>query len=272
LPDSDDEEPKGLKFGLLEKIMETAFKEEIGFRDLISLIADGGDKKSKIQLSFQPYSFSSPEPKHPELLKDLEGLEFVGLVKSHACSTQPYQFLPRDPDPEDFEWQLTEEGMRIAKGLSEQRTLPLRPPESRQTSIFIASSFGHEDVDRLYESIFRPSCEDQGLKPVRIDLEEPSRAITDAILDGIGTARCVIADLTYARPSVYFEVGFGHGIGVPLLLTCRSDHQTNKNEQLKVHFDLRQYKISYWSRDKRGAFRWGKKMHPRSRLASLLAK
>jgi hypothetical protein len=101
-------------------------------------------------------------------------------------------------------------------------------------------------------------------------MTEPKHSITEAILEGIAECACVIADLTFARPSVYFEVGLAHGLGIPLLLTCRLDHHKGNESDKKVHFDLEQYKISFWTKTADGEFRWPKNMTPKSRLRALL--
>ncbi len=89
-------------------------------------------------------------------------------------------------------------------------------------------------------------------------------------MEGIRETACIIADLTYARPSVYFEVGYAHGLGIPLLLTCRKDHFHGKVDHARVHFDLEQFKISYWSRNAKGRFQWPAAMEPSERLSKIL--
>jgi nucleoside 2-deoxyribosyltransferase len=102
-------------------------------------------------------------------------------------------------------------------------------------------------------------------------MSEPERTMTEAITDSITEAACVVADLTHARPSVYFEVGYAHGLGVPLLLTCRKDHHRGTEDNARVHFDLQQYRISFWERTSESAFSWDKKsMKPDKRLAALV--
>lgn len=164
---------------------------------------------------------------------------------------------------------LSDEGKKIAERIIEGRQIILRPPQERRTSIFIASAFGHEELDLLYKNEFIKACEVINCKPCRVDLTEPHHTITDAVIRGISEAKCIIADLTYARPSVYFEVGFAHGLGVPLILTCCQDHQKGSNENQKVHFDLEQYKISYWNMVTKGMFSWTKNMNPIERLQTL---
>ena len=55
----------------------------------------------------------------------------------------------------------------------------------------------------------------------------------------------VIADLTYARPSVYYEAGYAQR-KIPVIYTCRKDHLHNKEDSLRVHFDVDRYNIIFW--------------------------
>lgn len=43
-----------------------------------------------------------------------------------------------------------------------------------------------------------------------------------------------------------------------------------QKDDARIHFDLEQYKISYWSRTSRGQFRWSKGMKPVERLPSIV--
>lgn len=195
----------------------------------------------------------------PPVIRDIDGLEFIGLIQVKRLLEQP------------FEIELTEEGKRIAKSISENRRVIVRPQPSLRTSVFVACAFGYEEIDQLYSNNLAQACETLGYTPVRVDMNEPSQTITELMMDSVTEAACVIADLTHARPSVYFEVGYAHGLGVPLLLTCRKDHHRGKSDAARIHFDLEQYKISYWSRDSKGRFTWRKEMEPYKRLASILA-
>ena len=70
--------------------------------------------------------------------------------------------------------------------------------------------------------------------------------------------------------TVYFGVGFAHRLGVPLLLTCRDDHYRSQIDNSRVHFDLEQFKISFWSPNKSGGIDWPASMNPTDRLAKLI--
>jgi hypothetical protein len=86
--------------------------------------------------------------------------------------------------------------------------------------------------------------------PVRVDRILHIDRIDAKIRSEIQKADIVVADLTYARPSVYWEAGFAER-QVPVIYTCRSDHFKNNAEDkygnLQVHFDLRNANITTWS-------------------------
>lgn len=74
--------------------------------------------------------------------------------------------------------------------------------------------------------------------------------IDDRIIREIRACDFAIADLTYARPSVYFEAGYAQR-EVPVVYTCRRDHFAPKEDDqfgnLRVHFDLQMKNIVRWS-------------------------
>lgn len=56
-----------------------------------------------------------------------------------------------------------------------------------------------------------------------------------------------VADFTAYRGGVYPEAGFAHGLGLPMVLTCRKGS--------KLHFDIQQYNCIFWEPDKLDVFR-----------------
>ena len=51
----------------------------------------------------------------------------------------------------------------------------------------------------------------------------------------------MIADFTEHRNGVYFEAGFGRGLGLEVIYTCKKDEIEN------AHFDTRQNQHILWS-------------------------
>jgi len=72
---------------------------------------------------------------------------------------------------------------------------------------FIAMAFGYQDTDELYDHAICEILRSQNIDPVRVDRIEHNDAIDDRIVNEIKSADFAIADLTYARPSVYYEAG-----------------------------------------------------------------
>lgn len=117
---------------------------------------------------------------------------------------------------------------------------------------FVASAFGREDVDAVYDGCVYPTLKKLSIKPMRVDRVEHNDDIDKKIIDLLEDANLVIADLTYARPSVYFEAGYAAGRGKPVIYIARGDHfNTRDNDPeglLSVHFDLKMKNIISWSK------------------------
>lgn len=106
---------------------------------------------------------------------------------------------------------------------------------------FVAMSFD-ASLNSAFDQGIQPAVEtDCGLRVIRVDREEHNDNITDRILAGIRSAQCMIADFTMQRQGVYFEAGFGVGLGRTVIWTCRED------DFARVHFDTRQYNHIVWT-------------------------
>lgn len=115
---------------------------------------------------------------------------------------------------------------------------------------FIAMAFGKADTDAVYNRAIAPILRRRGVRPFRVDRSVRNEDIDDQILAGLHRCDLVIADLTYARPSVYFEAGVAHGRRVPVIFTSRSDHLRQRPDDLhgnfRIHFDLQMKPIITW--------------------------
>ena len=107
---------------------------------------------------------------------------------------------------------------------------------------FIASAFGHEDVDVIYDSCVVPTLRKLSVTPLRVDRVEHNEEIDNKIFELLDSSDFVIADLTYARPSVYYEAGYATGKPIPVIYTVKSDHFAKHIDDpygnFRVHFDI----------------------------------
>ena len=91
-----------------------------------------------------------------------------------------------------------------------------------------------------------PGIEDAGYKAYVVDEDEHIGKIDDKIIAEIRRSRFIVADFTHgdkgARGGVYFEAGFGLGLGIPVIYTC------HKGQMSDVHFDTQHYNHILWEK------------------------
>ena len=116
---------------------------------------------------------------------------------------------------------------------------------------FIASAFDKEDIDAIYDNSIVPTLKGLNIFPQRVDKIDHNDDVDDKIMELMNTCDFCIADLTYARPSVYYEAGYFMGLGKPVIFTTRRDHFRpnidDKYGNFRVHFDLQMKNIIAWS-------------------------
>ncbi|MDE2688420.1 MAG: hypothetical protein OXI16_13120 [Chloroflexota bacterium] len=125
---------------------------------------------------------------------------------------------------------------------------------------FVAMWFD-PSMEDVYEQGIRPAIEAIGYSPLRIDRQNFIGKIDDEIIAQIRRSRFIVADFTHripdirdgkchdagkdhgklgARGGVYYEAGFAHGLGLPVIFTCRDDMFDS------LHFDTRQFNHIAW--------------------------
>lgn len=110
-----------------------------------------------------------------------------------------------------------------------------KQPAGKTNQAFVAMWFD-KTMDVFWEQGFKPAIEEDGrFKAIRIDRKDFNGKICDEIIAEIRKSKFLVADFTGQRGGVYYEAGFAHGLGNPVIFTA-------KNEELeKLHFDTRQF-------------------------------
>ena len=109
----------------------------------------------------------------------------------------------------------------------------------KSKKVFMISSFSNEEVDHNFEFVIEPLVEKYGFTIERVDRVSHTQQITDKILESISDSAFVIADLTDIKPNCYYEVGYAHAQGKPVIILAKDG--TNR------HFDISTYKWNYWT-------------------------
>jgi len=107
---------------------------------------------------------------------------------------------------------------------------------------FVAMWFSKE-MQSIYDGPISGAIKSAGYVPHRVDNKEHNNKIDDEIIAEIRKSRFVVADFTGHRGGVYYEAGFGQGLGLEVFWTCRRDDLEN------LHFDIRQFNYIDWEAD-----------------------
>jgi hypothetical protein len=110
------------------------------------------------------------------------------------------------------------------------------------SSIGFCAMWFSDEVLPLWLKVIEPAIRLAGYDPLKIDLKPHNEKIDDEIMASIRASRFVVADFTNNRGGVYYEAGFAHGLGLPVIFMCR--------EGDSLHFDIRQYNCIFWTSDK----------------------
>lgn len=118
----------------------------------------------------------------------------------------------------------------------------LSKKDLKSTQGFVAMWFD-ASMTPIYDSIIAPAISQTGYNPHRVDRREHAGKVDDEIIAQIRRSKFVVADFTDHRGGVYYEAGFAHGLGLPVIMACREDHLD------KLHFDIRQYNCILWNQE-----------------------
>lgn len=122
----------------------------------------------------------------------------------------------------------------------EQLDLRTEGEAAHSKELFIVMPMLEADpaLEDVLEAI-REAAASVGLQAYRVDQLDSSGRITDSIINGLKSSGHVVVDLTHARPNVYWEAGFCHGLGkLPVYIARKG---TNPE------FDVKDYPVIYYS-------------------------
>ncbi len=108
-----------------------------------------------------------------------------------------------------------------------------------KTQAFVAMSFDPSLLS-IFKNAIEPAIESTGFRAYRVDAEPHLERIDTKIISEIKNSRFIVADVTQQKAGVYYEAGFAHGLGLPVIWCV------NKEDLDNVHFDTRQYNHILW--------------------------
>lgn len=119
----------------------------------------------------------------------------------------------------------------------------------RRLNCFVAFAFDRPDVELLYDRVILPVLRQTRINSQVVNRVEHNENIDQKIISLINDSDFSIADLTYARPSVYYEAGYSER-KMSVIYLARRDHFRQKdadtNGNLTIHFDLQKKNIIPW--------------------------
>ena len=105
--------------------------------------------------------------------------------------------------------------------------------------LLVIMQVGDPHLDAAFENVYSVEGHTAGFDEVcRIHCADDRAPLSRESVEQISTSRVVIADLTGERPNCYYEAGFAHALGKPVIFCVRNDDP--------VHFDLAAYEFIVW--------------------------
>jgi nucleoside 2-deoxyribosyltransferase len=128
--------------------------------------------------------------------------------------------------------------------ISPKGLLYLEGRKESVSSVGFCAMWFNKEVQSLWTDVIEPAIRAAGYEPLRIDGKQHNGKIDDEIMASIRASKFVVSDFTGSRGGVYYEAGFAHGLGLPVIFMCR---ESDLND---IHFDVRQYNCILWTSEK----------------------
>lgn len=140
-----------------------------------------------------------------------------------------------------------EMGLLVSQNNHEYKVSPkgllyLEGRRATTSAVGFCAMWFNAEVAPLWKDVIEPAIRTAGYEPLRIDTKQHNGKIDDEIMASIRGSRFVVSDFTGNRGGVYYEAGFAHGLGLPVIFMCREGDE--------LHFDIRQYNCIFWTSDK----------------------
>lgn len=182
-------------------------------------------------------------------------LELITLVKDFLIDN--YQYLIESMGSfkgnGDYDgWKITPKGWNFleshSKGINSK-------------TAFIAMKF-NPNVMKLFNSITDEIEKETGYKLRIISDKNHSNIIDDEIKVEIKKSSFIISDLTYNSRGAYYEAGYAHGLGKPVIFTIGNNYlnSAKKNKKDRIHFDASHYQYYTWINNEKGIKAFAKKL------------
>lgn len=105
---------------------------------------------------------------------------------------------------------------------------------------FVIQPF-NEKFNKRYHDIIKPTIENCGLMPYRVDEDASVLIPIESIEENIRKASICVAEITTNNPNVWYEVGYAMAAQIPVILLC-SDERTEQYPFDVRHRNILQYK------------------------------
>jgi hypothetical protein len=119
----------------------------------------------------------------------------------------------------------------------------LKKVRKESRTAFMAMRFNKPELQNVVETCFRKAVKRTDFE-LRV-LTDPQAAglIDDNMRSALLAARFVIADLTHGSRGAYWEAGFGEGLGLPVIYTCKESVWRRQQS----HFDTNHLVTIIWN-------------------------
>jgi hypothetical protein len=111
-------------------------------------------------------------------------------------------------------------------------------PEVESDYVFILMAFKEDPLLEDVVDTIKGICSSLQLRAERVDDIQHFGRITDKIIERIKASRILIADLSFERPNVYYELGFAHGLNRDVILLAK--------QGTDLHFDIKDFNVLFY--------------------------